>query len=597
MKIEIKEGTKEIESKKYIDECAVTEFFIPKSVEKIGDSAFSVYTDMMPTLKKFIVDKDNKYFDEIDNVLVSKDHRKLVAYPIGRKEKYVVPDGIETIGRHAFRMAIYLEEITLPKTVKKIEKGAFYYCKNLKRIDFGDADVSIMSNAFEKCDNISELSGTKNIEKIEKKAFIKCKNIKEMHFGGNIKGIGEEAFYGVCGTHFIFENNTPAIGDKAFVGQNIRLDIFKNMEKLLRPEIFAMNDIRKFSVLVCVLDDGKREFKIEGKLGDKTKNVLVRDCVPLIKPKLLDQIEGSVSDKDIRFCATGFFYNQNVQTYTDDDGRRGHGDFDSVLWFENDKIKYMNIRELISGYRWDSGLDNISPKEYYATEIEAKINPNGNWRGFEKSEHKYIPCVYSYAEDTFLIDFTRQKLCENEEEALDDVGSIIEHVRIWKIEVKNNNKASLITEKSSDEYKYVMEKNLELRKHYEKIKCDVDFRYLTSKENFKKSFKYSFGDFRVPDEQESLCFFWKDSHNRIFNYGNCAVYDKSQKINIGVRERSYMNIYDEGGSVIATVKFIGVPVHIEENDGMYYVLTQQKCDLPKKSKVRLYKFEFSRVYR
>ncbi|MBQ3584284.1 MAG: leucine-rich repeat domain-containing protein [Lachnospiraceae bacterium] len=592
MKIEIKEGTKEIEEKKYMVEEAVTEFVIPKSVEKIGDSAFSVYSDMVPTLKKFVVDKDSLFFDEIDNVLVSKDHKKLVAYPIGRKEKYIVPEGIEVIGRYSFRMALFLEEIVLPKSIKKIEKGAFYYCKKLKKVDFGNASISIMPNAFEKCDNLSELIGTLNIEKIDKKAFIKCKNIRQLQFGQSIKSIGEEAFYGVQGTHFVFtQSNEPVIGNKAFVGKNIRLDIFKKQEKLLRPEIFAMNDVRKYSVKVCVTDDGNREFMFEGKLGDSLESSTEGDNAPIIKPILLDQIEGTVFGKDIRYNVAGFYHNKNIQIETLDNGRlwSHEGDFDSIIWFENDRIKCLNVKDLLVGRKRNLGLENISLKDNGAR-LEQIIHPYGNYKVFEKSEHKYVPGVYEYDEGVFLIDFTTQYISNNDGKAFEEKEEIMEQVQIWKVDINNNNEVSLITDKSSEEYKFVMDNNIKLQMHYKEVSDYWNSEFGHSKENYKKYNKYRFGSFHVPDEEESLCFFWKDSHERIFNYGYCVVFDKSAKGNIGVRNRSYLNVYDASGLKIAKVKFIGTPIHIEEKNGFYYVLTQLAQKLPKKSSVRLYKF-------
>lgn len=121
----------------------------------------------------------------------------------------------------------------------------------------------------------------------------------------------------------------------------------------------------------------------------------------------------------------------------------------------------------------------------------------------------------------------------------------------------------------------------------EEILCS---KYMFSKEDFKKEWKYKFEDFTVPDTEESLCYFWKDNDGRIFNYGKCVVYDKSKKGDIGVRNRSFINIYRKNGEKTAKVKFAGTPVHIEQKGKEYLVLTQQDCNTPKKSVVRLYKF-------
>ncbi|MDE7389859.1 MAG: leucine-rich repeat domain-containing protein, partial [Lachnospiraceae bacterium] len=196
MKIVIKGETTKIEAKEYIHISGVTEFVIPKSVEKIGDSAFSVYTDMKPTLQRFTVDKENPCFDEIDGVLVSKDRKRLIAFPIGRQGSYTIPDGIEVIEKSAFRMGKFLDEVIIPDSVKKIEKGAFYYCSSLKNVHIGCGAEVIGEQAFYYCTSLRTVTGGEGITRIRKKAFVKCAELESFVFGNNVKEIDEEAFYG-----------------------------------------------------------------------------------------------------------------------------------------------------------------------------------------------------------------------------------------------------------------------------------------------------------------------------------------------------------------------------------------------------------------
>ncbi len=59
MILKIEDGTVEVPAKAYLHLNNITEYHIPESVRKIGDEAFSVYTDMTPTLQNFIVDEKN----------------------------------------------------------------------------------------------------------------------------------------------------------------------------------------------------------------------------------------------------------------------------------------------------------------------------------------------------------------------------------------------------------------------------------------------------------------------------------------------------------------------------------------------------------
>lgn len=344
----------------------------------------------------------------------------------------------------------------------------------------------------------------------------------------------------------------------------------------------VLEDLVMLGYNICIKDN-----RLTAKKTDKTENhSLIPDKERTIKPILLAQAEGTLAAKDIRFPVAGFYDNQNVLADTCDGGhlyRKGR-DFDSILWIEEDKIKIIGIKHLIPYHTWHTEVGLLS---------------YGDFRTLQNSAHKFVPYVFPYKDGEVLIDFTVQyesaknNLTDDKsDEKKEDRAIIIEQVEIWKMNVNDRNQAYLIADKESEEYKYVIEKNQELHNHYKSVESFFNLRYF-SKENYKKAHKYKFEDFTVPDTEESLCYFWKDQKGRVFNYGKCVVYDKSKKGNIDSRNRSYINIYGENGEKCATVKFIGTPVHIEqkETNNEYFVLTQQECNLQKKSVVRLYKFQ------
>ena len=70
---------------------------LPGSVTSIGLGAFGGIN-----LTEIDVAEDNKTFCSIDGVLYSKDRTKLVCFPQGRAEYYMIPTGVTSIGDHAF---------------------------------------------------------------------------------------------------------------------------------------------------------------------------------------------------------------------------------------------------------------------------------------------------------------------------------------------------------------------------------------------------------------------------------------------------------------------------------------------------------------
>lgn len=69
-------------------------------------------------------------------------------------------DQIEFIPDYGFSGRTDLEEIILPRTVKKIGRYAFYNCRNLRKITFSTGIQDIGSGAFTGCHKVHELDVT-----------------------------------------------------------------------------------------------------------------------------------------------------------------------------------------------------------------------------------------------------------------------------------------------------------------------------------------------------------------------------------------------------------------------------------------------------
>lgn len=201
--------------------CAeIEEFRLPRNLTNLSSSSVSVRDLIVwdSKLDRIEVDSRNPSFCSIDGVLFSKDLKTLVRYPDGRTEtKYTVPDHVERIGENAFAMSIHLESVIIPKTVKKIEYGAFFKCISLKEVKIRYGVCDIGDCAFEDCfslsvvtipgsvkrigpyafDNCRDLKGVifyHGIEEIEYGAFEDCKNLKSVTIPSSVKTIGDLAF-------------------------------------------------------------------------------------------------------------------------------------------------------------------------------------------------------------------------------------------------------------------------------------------------------------------------------------------------------------------------------------------------------------------
>ncbi|MDE7302704.1 MAG: leucine-rich repeat domain-containing protein, partial [Oscillospiraceae bacterium] len=121
----------------------------------------------------FDLDPKNKYMKLVDNVVFSKDGKKILSY--ARRDKrtvYEIPDGTEIIGEEAFR-GTNLTEISIPDSVVKIENGAFSSSKKLREISIPEMIEEISEESFAYCDELKEVYLPENskLKKISAYAF------------------------------------------------------------------------------------------------------------------------------------------------------------------------------------------------------------------------------------------------------------------------------------------------------------------------------------------------------------------------------------------------------------------------------------------
>lgn len=140
-------------------------------------------------------------------------------------------DGCEVIGigYSAFNNSDTIENVNIPKTVTKIEDGAFSNCSRLKKVTISsECNISELGDyAFENCKNLSELTLPANgFKTIGSGAFYNCSSLASFSFGVNTQKIGNSAFWG-CNNlkKLVLPNSVTEIDFEAFCECN-------NLEKV-----------------------------------------------------------------------------------------------------------------------------------------------------------------------------------------------------------------------------------------------------------------------------------------------------------------------------------------------------------------------------
>ena len=126
----------------------LTRLTIPATVEDVGLSYSGTFTN----LEEFVVDAANPSYCAKGGVLFSKDMRRLLYYPEGRKgDAYEVPQGVTIFIDLTYYASCYrsLTSVVIPSSVKELWGNAFYMCENLKEVYWlASADISSVGKAF-----------------------------------------------------------------------------------------------------------------------------------------------------------------------------------------------------------------------------------------------------------------------------------------------------------------------------------------------------------------------------------------------------------------------------------------------------------------
>lgn len=177
----------------------LSEVSLSDTLVKIEGAAFSNCP-----ITKFSVDPANTSFVVVNDVLFTKDMKKLLRFPQGKTvASYAIPEGVEIIGQDAF-FDFSGNSLSIPTSLVTVESGAFFGCafdtltfnENLKTIgdsafwsanigsvDFGKSLVSLGASVFG-MGFVKEITLPKTLTSIGNNAF-QMTGLKTVNYGGS----------------------------------------------------------------------------------------------------------------------------------------------------------------------------------------------------------------------------------------------------------------------------------------------------------------------------------------------------------------------------------------------------------------------------
>lgn len=213
--IEIPQSVTAIGSSAFCNCVSLTSIEIPGAVTSIGTGAFSGCA----SLKEIRVSPENENYEVMDGVLFEKKAKSLICYPAALEaEEYIIPDGVETIGDHAFSDCWKLKKVRMPDSVRTIGSNAFYACFDLANIDIPQGAASIGKDAFGLCYALTDIQIPDSVETIGSGAFSFCESLTHIEIPESVTTIESSSLF--CGCDHLTEVKIPddltEIGDGMF---------------------------------------------------------------------------------------------------------------------------------------------------------------------------------------------------------------------------------------------------------------------------------------------------------------------------------------------------------------------------------------------
>ncbi len=128
----------------------------------------------------------------------------------------IIPEGVTTIGREAFRNANGIKKIQFPSSLVSIESYAFRECNNLTEVVIPDGVTIIKSAAFANCASLKKVVVPSSVVGLGTDAFADCAALEEVDVACDI---GVRMFMDcVKLTNLTLGNTVTTIGEYAFNG-------------------------------------------------------------------------------------------------------------------------------------------------------------------------------------------------------------------------------------------------------------------------------------------------------------------------------------------------------------------------------------------
>ena len=223
----------------------------PSAIEKIGNYAFGdIETLTSIDVGSNLVTGWNAFSGSKNLVTINlkSGARKIVDGFLADTgiTEFVVPEGVEEIGKDAFSNNKQLSTITLPSTLKTIGERAFS-STGLKEIVFPASMKTIPEGILENT-QVEKIVLSEGVEEIGDYAFANNKLLKSVVFPSTLKKIGRGAFMNSNLESVTLPSGLEEIAEKAFFNNKLSAVTLPTYLKTLGDYAFSNNNLKEVTL-------------------------------------------------------------------------------------------------------------------------------------------------------------------------------------------------------------------------------------------------------------------------------------------------------------------------------------------------------------